>query len=63
MILDTAAGVLIAALIVGVICLGLIVVDVQVKTADSPAVGWLLTSAGLLASAVLVIWRIMRAHG
>lgn len=60
MILDIAAGVLIAAAIVGMVQFGSLMADEGMRSGQGRGAGFTVMALGLLAGAVLVAWRLFR---
>jgi len=62
MILDIAAGILIAAAIMGIIWFGLQMVEAGLPKGEGGP-SWFIVALGILAGVALVLWRLLRAHG
>jgi len=60
MVLDIAAGVLIAAAIIGLVRLGVSVVEATDSELSTFPIGWAIVAVGLVSGAALVAWRLFR---
>jgi len=62
MIWDIAAGVLIAAGIIGVVALGLMFADIAARENHSMGLGLLIAAVGVVAGIGVIWWRLSLVH-